>query len=276
MLKVDAHQHFWLYNPERDSWITDDMKVIKKDFLPEDLEPVLTRNGIDCCVVIQSDQSPAENFFQLNNAMENEFILGVVGWVDLQAKDIGERLSYLQNFKKLKGFRHVLQGESDRALMLKKEFMRGISLLSKYHFTYDFLIFPDQLKYAEELAQKFPNQKFVIDHIAKPDIKNKKLNDWKKDIQAFTGLDNVYCKVSGMVTEANLKHWKQKDFEPHLDVVTETFGMNRLMYGSDWPVCLLSCSYEKTKGIADNYFQQFSESEKEKFYGENAVKFYDL
>lgn len=276
MLKVDAHQHFWVYNPERDSWINDDMKVIKRNFLPDDLEPVLVKNGIDCCVVVQSDSSPVENFFQMNNALENEFILGVVGWVDLQAEDIDEQLSYLSNFKKLKGFRHVLQGDADRALMLKKEFMAGISLLSKYDFTYDLLILPDQLKYAKELAEKFPGQKFVIDHLAKPDIKNRKINDWKKDIQAFSKLENVYCKVSGMVTEADWGKWRHEDFEPYLDAVTETFGMNRLMYGSDWPVCLVSCSYEKMKSIVDSYFQKFSESEKEKFYGENAVKFYVL
>lgn len=276
MLKVDAHQHFWVYNPERDSWINDDMKVIKRNFLPDDLEPVLVKNGIDCCVVVQSDSSPVENFFQMNNALENEFILGVVGWVDLQAEDIDEQLSYLSNFKKLKGFRHVLQGDADRALMLKKEFMAGISLLSKYDFTYDLLILPDQLKYAKELAEKFPGQKFVIDHLAKPDIKNRKINDWKKDIQAFSKLENVYCKVSGMVTEADWGKWRHEDFEPYLDAVTETFGMHRLMYGSDWPLCLVSCSYEKMKSIVDSYFQKFSESEKEKFYGENAVKFYVL
>ena len=276
MLKIDSHQHFWRYNEERDAWITDDMKVIRKNFLPCDIEPVLTANGIAACVVVQSDQSATENFFQLSNTFESEFILGVVGWVDLQAEDIDDQLSYLSNFKRLKGFRHVLQGENDRALMLKKDFSNGISLLDKYNFTYDFLIFPDQLQYARALAEKFPNQKFVIDHIAKPDIKNKKIAEWRKEIELFKTLENVYCKVSGMVTEADWNNWEQKDFEPYLDVVTETFGMNRLMFGSDWPVCLISCSYEKMKSIADIYYQNFSDHEKGKFYGENAMHFYNL
>ncbi len=239
MLKIDAHQHFWLYNPERDSWITDDMKVIRKDFLPADLETVLAENKIEACIAVQSDQSAIENFFQINNSLENDFILGVVGWINLQAYDIDEQLSYLSNFTRLKGFRHVLQGEKNRALMLTNKFMNGISMLNKYNFTYDILIFPDQLQYAKQLAEKFPHQKFVIDHIAKPYIKDKKIDGWKKDIMAFTKLENVYCKVSGMVTEADWEKWKQEDFTPYLDVVTETFGMKRLMFGSDWPVFLV-------------------------------------
>lgn len=276
MLKIDAHQHFWIYNEDRDSWITDDMKVIQRDFLPADLEPVLDENGIDGCVVVQSDQSPGENFFQVSNSFDNEIVLGIVGWVDLQAKDIDDQLSFLSNFKRLKGFRHVLQGEKDRKLMLRKAFINGISLLSKYNFTYDILIFPDQLKYSEELVQMFPDQKFVINHIAKPNIKNGDNDCWKQGIKSIAKHENVYCKVSGMVTEADWKHWKQKDFAPYLDVVTEAFGMNRLMFGSDWPVCLLSCSYKKMKGIVDSYYQSFSESEKDAFYGGNALEFYDL
>ena len=276
MLKIDAHQHFWLYNPERDSWITDDMKVIRKDFLPADLETVLAENKIEACIAVQSDQSAIENFFQINNSLENDFILGVVGWINLQAYDIDEQLSYLSNFTRLKGFRHVLQGEKNRALMLTNKFMNGISMLNKYNFTYDIRIFPDQLQYAKQLAEKFPHQKFVIDHIAKPYIKDKKIDGWKKDIMAFTKLENVYCKVSGMVTEADWKKWKQEDFTPYLDVVTETFGMKRLMFGSDWPVCLVSCSYKKMKGIVDNYFEKFSETEKSAFYGENAMSFYNI
>ncbi len=276
MLKIDAHQHFWRFDPVRDSWINDDMKRIRKDFLPCDLEPVLKHNGIDGCVVVQSDQSTIENIFQLNNGFENDFIKGVVGWVDLQAADIEAQLDYWANFKKLKGFRHILQGEKDRALMLKRKFKNGIGLLSKYNFTYDILILPDQLQYAVKLATTFPQQKFVIDHIAKPLIKSAKINDWKKDMESFSSLDNVYCKVSGLVTEADWENWKQKDMHPYLDVVVETFGMKRLMYGSDWPVCLLAASYKKVLGICHTYFKSFSQSEKDGFYGGNAIAFYNL
>lgn len=276
MIKIDAHQHFWIYDPARDSWIDENMKVIRKDFLPATLEPLLDQQQIDGCVVVQSDQSSRENYFQINNALENEFVLGVVGWVDLQSGDIDEQLSYLCNFVKLKGFRHVLQGEENRALMLTKKFKNGISMLSKYNFTYDILIYPDQLKYAEKLVKAFPQQKFVIDHMAKPNIKEGKIDGWKQDMQKIAKHPNVYCKVSGLVTEADWKGWKQTDFIPYLDVVTEAFGMKRLMYGSDWPVCLVSCTYPKMKGIVDKYYKSFSQSEKDAFYGGNALEFYDL
>ncbi|MFV0605276.1 MAG: amidohydrolase family protein [Niabella sp.] len=276
MLKIDAHQHFWNYNPVRDAWITDDMSAIRRNFLPADLKPILDENGLDGCVVVQSDQTPAENSFQLKNATENDFVKGVVGWVDLRADNIDAQLAQLSQHVKLKGFRHVLQGEADRQMMLRPAFMNGISLLAKYNFTYDILIFPDQLKYAKELAEKFPNQKFVIDHIAKPLIKDQKIDGWKQDMEAFVNLPNMYCKISGMVTEADWQNWQPKDFNPYLDIVTETFGMSRLMYGSDWPVCLVSCSYQKMKSIVDDYFQSFSQEERDAFYGGNAVAFYGL
>jgi len=273
---IDAHQHFWKFDPVRDSWINDAMKKIRRDFLPEDLRPVLDANGIDGCVVVQSSQSEVENLFQLTNAMKHDFVRGVVGWVDLQAKDIDERLAHWRYYKKLKGFRHVLQDEKDRALMLKKKFLNGISHLEKYGFTYDILIYPDQLKYAYKLAARFPNQKFVIDHIAKPYIKDGRIDGWKQDMQAIAQLPNVFCKISGMVTEADWKQWKPKDFIPYLDVVVEAFGTKRIMYGSDWPVCLVAASYKRMKGIVDQYFKSFSDAEKKAFYGANAIKFYNL
>ncbi|MCH5597599.1 amidohydrolase family protein [Niabella ginsengisoli] len=273
---IDAHQHFWVFDPVRDSWIDDSMKVIQRDFLPKNLKPVLDDNGIDGCVVVQSDQTETENLFQLTNAMQHDFVKGVVGWVDLRAKNIEDKLSHYSYYKKMKGFRHVLQGEKDRALMLKKNFMKGISLLEKYKFTYDILIFPDQLKYAKQLVEAFPNQKFVIDHIAKPYIKDGKIDGWKQDIQAIATLPNVSCKISGMVTEADWKKWKPADFTPYLDTVVEAFGTKRIMYGSDWPVCLVAASYKKMKSIVDHYFATFSETEKNAFYGGNAIKFYKL
>ncbi|HMR84681.1 MAG TPA: amidohydrolase family protein [Niabella sp.] len=273
---IDSHQHFWVFDPARDSWIDDSMKKIQRDFLPKNLKPVLDENGIDGCVVVQSDQSEVENLFQLTNAMQNDFVKGVVGWVDLRAKNIEDKLAHYSYYQKMKGFRHVLQGEQDRALMLKKRFMNGISLLEKYKFTYDILIFPDQLKYAKKLAGAFPHQKFVIDHIAKPYIKDGKIDGWKQDMQAIARLPNVYCKISGMVTEADWKKWKPADFTPYLDVVVEAFSPKRILYGSDWPVCLVAAPYKKMKAIVDGYFASFSENEKRAFYGGNAVKFYDL
>jgi L-fuconolactonase len=276
MPRIDSHQHFWQFDPVRDSWINEDMSVIQKDFLPENLKPVLEQNGFEGCVVVQSDQSEVENEFQLNNAAKHDFIKGVVGWVDLRSASVEERLVYYSQFEKMKGFRHVLQGEKDRAFMLQPSFMNGISLLKKYNFTYDILIFIDQLPYSLELVKSFPQQSFVIDHIAKPSIKVKNIAEWQKDMQAIARQQNVYCKISGMVTEADWKQWKKEDFTSYMDVVVEAFGTGRIMYGSDWPVCLVAGSYEKVVGIVKDYFSSFSETEQELFFGGNAIKFYNL
>src|SRR3954451_10684982 len=223
-MRIDSHQHFWKFDPIRDSWINEEMAAIQKDFLPHDLYPILMQNNIDGCVTVQSDQSEDENEFQLSNAEKFDFIKGVVGWVDLQAKNIEKRLEYHHQFKKLKGFRHVLQGEPQRNFMLRLDFMYGISLLKKYDFTYDILIFPDQLAYSYDFVKAFPDQPFVIDHIAKPYIKDSKITDWKKEMFIIGSCENVYCKLSGMVTEANWKTWKKEDFTPYLDVVVDAFG----------------------------------------------------
>jgi L-fuconolactonase len=275
-MRIDAHQHFWKFDPVRDSWITDDMAVIQRDFLPGDFRRVLKENNFDGSVVVQSYQSENENEFQLKNAAENNFIKGIVGWVDLQEKDIEERLGYYSSLQKMKGFRHVLQGEADRSLMLKPEFMNGIGKLEQFDFTYDILIYADQLKYIREFVGAFMNQKFVIDHLAKPGIKNHDISEWKKEIQEIARFENVYCKISGMVTEADWKNWKQHDFIPYIDVVIEAFGPNRIMYGSDWPVCLVAASYEHMLGIVEEYFSSFSEAEQELFFGKNAIQFYNL
>ncbi len=273
---IDAHQHFWRFDSVRDSWIDDSMKLIQRDFLPPDLEPLLRQNGFTGCVVVQSDQSATENDFQLANADQHDFIKGVVGWVDLQAENVEERLDYYSQFKKLKGFRHVLQSDPKRDLMLQPSFKHGISLLSKYGFTYDLLIFPDQLKYATELVKQFPDQPFVLDHIAKPPIKSGDVEAWKYDITKLAGYNNVYCKISGMVTEADWQHCKQEDFKPYLDVVVNAFGVERVMFGSDWPVCLVAASYHKVFTIVQQYFSSFTKNEQGKFFGGNASWFYNL
>ncbi len=277
MLKIDSHQHFWQFDPVRDSWITPDMEVIRRDFLPAHLEEELDKANIRGSVAVQSDQSEADNKFLLSLAEQSERILGIVGWVDLRAENIGERLEYYSAFDKMKGFRHVLQGETDRALMLKPEFQRGIAALAKHKFTYDILIFSDQLNYAADLAANFPEQPFVLDHIAKPLIKEGTITDWAKGIRNLAECSNVLCKVSGMVTEADWKNWKEEDFWPYLDVVFEAFGSSRLMFGSDWPVCLVAGGYERMISIVRNYTNKhLSAPELELFWGANAQKFYSL
>ena len=275
-MRIDSHQHFWKFDPVRDAWIDDTMQAIQRDFGPDDLKPLLDRNGIDGCVAVQADQSEAETAFLLGNASDHDFIKGVVGWVDLRSPGIEDRLDYYSQFKKLKGFRHVLQGESDRALMLKPEFMCGIKALKKHAFTYDILIYPDQLGYVSDFVRDFSSQKFVIDHIAKPDIKAGKIGEWARDMQALAELENVYCKLSGMVTEADWQGWKPGDFTPYLDVVFETFGTERLMFGSDWPVCNVAGGYDKVVGIVKNYASKLSVNEQDDIWGNTAAGFYNL
>ena len=276
MLRIDSHQHFWNYDPEKFDWITEEMSLIKKDFLPPDLKPVLQQNNFDGCVTIQVQQSEEENDYLLSTTKDHDFIKGIVGWTDLQSKNIEERLTYLKSFKKLKGFRHILQGETKRDLMLSPQFKNGISFLNKYDFSYDILIFPDQLVFARELVKEFPDQRFVIDHLAKPYIKDGKIEEWENDMKAVSSFENVYCKISGMVTEADWKNWKPGDFSPYLDVVVKSFGTNRIMYGSDWPVCLVAASYQQQLNIVTEYFSSFSKSEQEAVFGGNAIKFYNL
>ncbi|CAL66674.1 amidohydrolase family protein [Christiangramia forsetii] len=275
-MKIDAHQHFWKYNPEKHSWISDDMKVIQKDFLPEDLKPICKKEGIAGCVVVQADQTEDETNFLLDLAEKHDFIKAVVGWIDLRSPDLEERLEHYRKYEKLKGFRHVVQDEPDVNFMKLADFQKGIASLEKYGFTYDILIFPSQMEAALATVKKFPKQKFVIDHIAKPDIKNGKIDEWKEKMKTLASHKNVYCKVSGMVTEADLEKWEYSDFAPYLDVIFDGFGSERIMFGSDWPVCLLGGSYSEVKGILENYIKPLSEREKEDVWGRTAQNFYDV
>jgi len=272
---IDAHQHFWKYDPVRDSWIDDAMKKLRRDFLPKDLAPVLENNNIDGCVAIQADQSEKETEFLLKLAKNNSFIKGVVGWLDLRADNIEERLVHYSSNNLLKGVRHIVQAESDD-FMLGEKFQNGISLLKQFGLTYDILVFPSQLPAAIPLVNKFPYQKFVIDHIAKPNIKNGKMDNWRKDMEILAISQNVYCKVSGMLTEADWNDWKKEDFTNYLDIIFNAFGMDRIMYGSDWPVCLLAASYREQLIITQEYITPFSFVDKEKIMGGNANNFYNL
>ena len=272
---IDSHQHFWKYDPVRNSWIDESMKELRRDFLPKDLAPLLKKNGTDGCVAVQADQSENETEFLLNLAQNNTFINGVVGWVDLRANNIEERLAYYSSNNLLKGIRHIVQAESDD-FMLGKKFQNGISLLKQFDLTYDILVFPSQLSATIQLVNKFPDQKFIIDHMAKPTIKNGKMVDWKKGIELLAKSQNVYCKVSGMVTEADWKKWRKEDFTKYLDVIFDTFGVDRILYGSDWPVCLLAAEYELQLELISDYITKYSTEDKEKIMGENAINFYNL
>ena len=274
-MRIDAHQHFWEYNSKRDIWIDDSMEVIRRDFLPEHLESILKQNNVDGCIAIQADQSEAETTFLLDCAKENTFIKGVVGWVDLCADNIEKRLSYFSTNLKFKGVRHIVQAEASD-YMLQQDFQNGIAKLEKFNLTYDILIFPEQLSAAVELVNKFPNQKFVLDHIAKPNIAKSEIESWRTNIQNLAKYKNVYCKLSGMLTESNIKDSNYEDFVPYMDVVFDVFGVDRILYGSDWPVCLLAGDYNDQLQVLERYISNLSEESKSKVMGENAIKFYNL
>lgn len=276
MPRIDAHQHFWTYEPIRDNWIDSTMQILAKNYLPMHLGSILIENNFTGTVTIQSNSSEAENNFQLKNASEHAFILGIVGWVDFMKVNIGDRLDYYSEFDKIKGFRHILQNEAQRNFMLNSKFMQGIGLLERYDLTYDILILPDQLQYIPKFVSAFPNQRFVIDHLAKPDIKNQAINEWKRDILKLSEFENLSCKISGMVTEASLNLWQHYDFVPYLDVIVSCFGIDRILFGSDWPVSNLSATYSQVLKIVETYFNSFSSSEKEKIFNLNAAKFYKL
>jgi L-fuconolactonase len=273
-MTIDSHQHFWTFDPIRDSWITDEMSVIQRSFYPEDLQPTLQQNGIDACIAVQADQSLSETRFLLDLATKNDFVKAVVGWIDLQADAIDEQLSEWKSEKKLAGFRHVLQAEPDTEYMLRPSFLRGISKLKKHGFTYDILIFPKHLVTAQKFVAQFSDQPFVLDHIAKPYIKAGLIDVWERDIKSLAKFENLQCKVSGIITEADWKRWDYEQIKPFLDVVFDAFGTDRIMFGSDWPVCLVAGDYSQVKEIIETYMKDFSISEKAKVFGENAARFY--
>lgn len=273
--RIDSHQHFWKFDPVRDSWIDDSMLKIQKDFMPENLLPLLTENAFSGCVAVQADQSEEQTNFLLDLASKNDFIKGVVGWVDLLDKNVANRLHHFSVYEKLKGFRHVVQGEADD-FMLRNDFRNGIAALKQYNYTYDILIFHRQLPAAIDLVNSFPDQAFVIDHIAKPDIKSGTIASWKKDITEIAKAENVMCKISGMVTEADWNHWQTADLKPYLDVIFESFSANNLMFGSDWPVCNLAADYSKVVRTLEDYISQLSTQDQQKIWYNNAKSFYKL
>jgi len=274
-MKIDAHQHFWKFDPVRDHWIDDSMKILKQDFLPKDLEPNLSASGFEGCISVQADQSERETHFLLDLADRFDFIKGVVGWVDLKSTKLQERLVYFSQFDKLKGFRHILQGEPAGS-MLDEQFVNGISVLRNTRFRYDILIFENQLQECIKFVELFPEMPFVVDHIAKPVIKESSFENWAASMKKLSDFPHVHVKLSGLVTEADWQHWQAKDFTPYLDTCLEHFGADRLMIGSDWPVCLLAADYGEVIDIIDDFLQGLSRTEYENVMGKTAARFYQL
>ncbi|MCL6267099.1 amidohydrolase family protein [Flagellimonas myxillae] len=273
---IDSHQHFWNYDAERHAWIDDEMANIRRSFLPEELKKTYAENNIDGCVAVQADQTLEETDFLLDLASGNDFVKGVVGWVDLRSISVEEDLEKYQGNPFLKGWRHIVQGEQDHNFLLRPNFTNGISLLEKYGYTYDILVFPHQLGAVLEFVKQFPNQKFVIDHIAKPYIKDGYYDGWAVLMQKIAEHENVHCKLSGMVTEADYKNWEADQFTRYINLVLEAFGPKRIMYGSDWPVCLVAASYQQAMQLTTDAISGLSENERNQIMGTNALAFYNL
>ena len=276
MIRIDAHQHFWKYSAAEYGWIDEHMAVLQSDFLPRDLKPLLDENCFEGSIAVQARQSLEETRWLLELAEQNNFILGVVGWVDLCSPQLRGQLEELASHRKLVGVRHVVQDEPDDRFMSRPEFKRGIAQLAEFGLAYDLLLHPRHLPVSAQLVQEFPAQTFVLDHLAKPAIADGTLEPWRRDIRELAKFPNVFCKLSGMVTEARWRQWKQDDFRAYLDVVLDAFGPSRLMIGSDWPVCTLSADYEHAIGVALEFVQQLTETEREGILGGNCARFYRI
>ena len=251
------------------------MPVLQQNYLPAQLQGVFAANNVDGCIAVQAAQSESETDFLINLAADHSFIKGVVGWVDLRANRVEERLAYFSDTKIVKGWRHIVQAEP-AGFFSDSSFNHGIGLLSKYNYTYDILIHAQQLGETIELVQRFPGQKFVLDHAAKPNIAAFQITGWAGLIKMLARHPNVYCKLSGLLSEAKSNHWQAADFKPYLDILFENFGSGRLMFGSDWPVVNVCGSYAHWKILLASYLEQFSKAEQEKIWAGNAVDFYAL
>ena len=273
---IDSHHHYWHYNPVDYDWIDDSMKVIRTDFLHEKLEMTIMEAGIDAVISVQARQSVEETDWLITMAHQNKFMKGVVGWLPLNHENIEAYLEKYSAEKILKGVRHVVQGEPDPEFILRSDFNRGISLLKKYSLVYDLLIQERQLPNTIRFVNRHPYQPFVLDHIAKPLIGRNELSPWKENIQELAKRENVNCKISGMVTEADYNNWTSEQLLPYFEVILKAFGPDRLLFGSDWPVCLVATSYKNWADLVRKSISTFSATEQAKIMGGNAVRIYDL
>lgn len=275
-MRIDAHQHFWLFDEDKDSWITSEMNVLKRNFLPNDISETLKNNNFDGAVAVQAAQSHQETEFLVELSTFFKLIKGVVGWVDLRSALIEEYLLHFSKFPIIKGFRHIVEAEPEGNFLIREDFQRGLAALTKYNYTYDLLIKPRHYASTLICVQQNPDQKFMLDHIAKPAIKTQEFDDWALFIDQLAKYPNVYCKVSGLATEAAWGNWKLDHFAQYITHVISAFGKDRVCFGSDWPVCLLAASYEESIQIVDQKLGDFTDDELKGFWGDVATKFYDL
>jgi L-fuconolactonase len=275
-LRVDSHQHFWQYTAQEFDWINEPMAAIRRDLLPSDLRPVLDQSGIDMTVAVQARQSLEETEWLLTLAKRNLWISGVVGWVPLiDANVLGILERITANEPGFKGVRHVLQAEPG-SYMERQDFNDGLSQLVPLGLAYDVLIHEGQLPFAIALADRHPEQHMVLDHVAKPRIAAHEFEPWATNIREIAKRPNIHCKLSGMITEADCSAWTDEDLEPYFGAILEAFGPSRIMFGSDWPVCLVAGSYERWATLVRNWIKELSVSEQDHILGLNAAHFYNL
>jgi len=273
---IDSHQHFWRYRPETHGWIDERMSLLKRDFLPQDLEPLLRAEGFSGSVAVQASHSLDETRFLLELAESHAFIRAVVGWVDLRAADLERQLESFAGRERLRGVRHIAQDEADDGWLAREDVIRGVAALGRFGLVYEILVYPRQLESAIALARALPDQAFVLDHLAKPEIARGRLDPWRADLRRLAELPNIACKLSGLVTEARWDGWTAADFRPYLDVALDAFGSGRLLFGSDWPVCLLAGSYADVVGLARGAIAALSRDEQHAVLGGNAARVYRI
>ena len=274
--RIDAHQHFWRYDPVEYDWIDASMAPLRRDFLPADLEPELRASGFDACVAVQARQSLEETRWLLELADRHTFIAGVVGWADLQAPDLQAQLEPFAGRRRLVGLRHVVQAEPDDRFLLRPAFLRGITALHDFGLAYDILIYPRHLPAAIEFAQRLEGHRLVLDHLAKPEIRGGEIAQWNRQLRDLAACANVMAKLSGLVTEADWHNWTAEGIRPYLDVAFECFGWDRLMIGSDWPVCTVAADYGRTMRLVTDYMRGRPALEQDAVLGGNAARFWRL
>jgi len=274
--RIDAHQHFWRYDPAHYGWIDDDMAGLRRDYLPDEALREMAGAGVDACVAVQARQTLDETRWLLALAAAHPAIAGVVGWIDLQATDARSQLQLVADHRKLVGVRHIVQSEPDDRFMLRPAFCRGIGLLEEFGLAYDILVYSRHLAAATKLAERFASQRFVLDHLGKPDIRHGELRAWEKSLRLLADCANVFAKLSGVVTEADWKAWTAQDIRPYLDTAFDCFGAERLMIGSDWPVCTVAGDYKSVMALVADYLADRPAQERDAVLGGNAQRFYNL
>jgi L-fuconolactonase len=274
--RIDAHQHFWRYDPAAYPWIDDAMAAIRRDCLPDEAQREMAGAGFDAGIAVQARQTLDETRWLLALADAHPSIAGVVGWVDLQAEDARRQLALVADHPKLVGVRHILQSEPDDRFMLRREFCRGIALLEEFGLAYDILVYSRHLAVAAELVRRFPGQRFVLDHLGKPDIGHGERRGWERDLRALATCPNVWAKLSGLVTEADWTAWTPEDIRPYLDIAFDCFNADRLMIGSDWPVCTVAAGYERTMAVVGDYLARRPQHERDAVLGGTAQRFWNL